>query len=122
MPLIDNTISFNEIESQLITNKLSDSTFKHSDWGGDELQALRSTIRAFYRDEQVGVCAYCNNDVSLITAGNAHIEHIAPKSLYPNFIFEPKNLCIVCSDCNTIKRNQEVLEEVPDQGEIVNVF
>jgi len=114
MPLIDNIVEFNDGYSQLINDKLADPEFEHTSWGDDELQGLRSAIRTFYRSEQVGICAYCNNDVSLVTAGNAHIEHIAPKSLYPNFIFEPKNLCVVCSDCNTIKRNQEVMDDIPD--------
>jgi len=29
-------------------------------------------------------------------------------------MFEPKNLCVVCADCNEIKREQEVANEEPD--------
>lgn len=114
MPLISNAIQYTSQEVDLVRKKLDSMGFSHSDWGSDELMLLRSNIRAFYRTEQAGVCAYCKGDVSLVSAGNAHIEHIAPKSLYLTFIFEPKNICVVCADCNTIKRNQEVLNEVPD--------
>ncbi|MOA15854.1 hypothetical protein D3C78_1360370 [compost metagenome] len=49
--------------------------------------------------------------ISLQAAGNAHIEHILPKSLFPNFIFEPKNLCVICADCNTAKNNGNVIND-----------
>ncbi|MCG6400682.1 HNH endonuclease [Vibrio fluvialis] len=114
MPLINNVINYEPQDNALIREKFDSGTFSHSDWSADELMPLRSKIRAFYRSEQLGVCAYCKSDVSLTSAGNAHIEHIAPKSLHLDFIFEPKNLCVVCADCNTIKRNQEVINEVPD--------
>lgn len=114
MPLINNVINYESLDNALIRGKFASGTFTHSDWGADDLMPLRSKIRAFYRSEQLGVCAYCKGDVSLTSAGNAHIEHIAPKSLYLDFIFEPKNLCVVCADCNTIKRNQEVFNRVPD--------
>ena len=37
-----------------------------------------------------------------------------PKSLHIGFIFTPKNICVICADCNQIKRNQETLAEIPD--------
>ena len=53
---------------------------------------------------------YCKRDVSLQSASNSHVEHILPKSRYFKFIFEPKNLCVICADCNEIKREQEALD------------
>jgi uncharacterized protein (TIGR02646 family) len=114
MPLINNKIQFTlEEQKQLQSIKATDC-FSSSDWGVDWLMEIRSKIRAFYRGEQAGICCYCKNDVSQVSAGNAHIEHIAPKSLYPQFMFEPKNLCVVCCDCNEIKRNKEVINEADD--------
>ncbi|EOY6718336.1 HNH endonuclease domain-containing protein [Pseudomonas aeruginosa] len=43
--------------------------------------------------------------ISTLAAGNAHIEHILPKSIFHDFIFEPRNLCVICADCNTAKNN-----------------
>ncbi|MEE1982781.1 HNH endonuclease [Shewanella xiamenensis] len=114
MPLINNTIFFSEDDKALIEEKRQLGTSSHLDWGANELMPIRSKIRNFYRTEQRGICAYCKSDVSLRSASNAHIEHIAPKSLYLSFMFEPKNLCVICADCNEIKRNQEVLNEVVD--------
>lgn len=114
MPLINDAIDFNDQELAIIEAKLSSKDFSHTEWGSEDLAPIRKTIRTFYRQEQSGICAYCKNNVSLVATDNAHIEHIAPKSLHLNFIFEPKNLCVVCADCNTIKRNQEVLNQIPD--------
>jgi hypothetical protein len=32
-----------------------------------------------------------------------------PKSLYPKFLFEPKNLAVACKECNGSKDNIEIL-------------
>lgn len=84
------------------------------DWDDLENLDLRNEIRTFYRLEQRGVCSYCRQSVSVVFATNCHIEHIAPKSMYPEYIFEPKNLCVICADCNQIKRNQETIGIIPD--------
>lgn len=114
MPLINNLIQYTEEQKNLINDKLSDANFNHNHWGNEDLQEIRSAIRQHYRNEQVAKCAFCYNNVSLVAAHNAHVEHIAPKSLHRNFMFEVKNLCVICADCNTIKRDQEVLSEIPE--------
>lgn len=98
----------------LIKSKTGCSNFTHTDWSGDDLAQLRQFIRNHYRSQQAGICAYCRGPVSLQSVANCHIEHIAPKSKYLSFIFEPKNLCVICADCNEIKRSQETLNQEPD--------
>lgn len=88
--------------------------YSHGDWSHADLEPLRSYVRAHYRKQQRGICAFCREPVSLYSAENCQVEHIAPKSLHLRFMFEPKNLCVICADCNFIKRNQEVTVEVPD--------
>lgn len=102
-----------EIEVK-INNKLSQEDFNHRNWGDDDLLPVRSLIRNFYRNEQTAICAFCKEPVSIISALNCHVEHIVPKSIHLKFIFIPKNLCVVCADCNTIKREQETLNEIPE--------
>lgn len=114
MPLITNPVTCDAPLTLTIQQKINDPSFTHNQWGCDDLLEFRSHVRAYYRDEQQGLCAYCKNTVSVRSANNAHIEHIVAKSLYRDFIFEAKNLCVICADCNEIKRSQEVLNEVPD--------
>lgn len=111
--IVEPVIFSAEIEA-VIAGKVGLPEFSHQSWGGEDLQAVRRYIRDHYRSVQVGACAYCKNDVSLQAALNCHVEHIAPKALYKKFMFEPKNLCVICADCNAIKREQEVMEQMPD--------
>ncbi|RYZ89010.1 MAG: HNH endonuclease [Proteobacteria bacterium] len=60
-------------------------------------------------------CMYCESK-PLATA-SCDVEHIKPKSLFPNLIFVWENLGIVCKACNTAKSNRHN-EQVP----IVNPF
>ncbi|MGF6243474.1 hypothetical protein P3T42_005238 [Paraburkholderia sp. GAS38] len=100
--------------TDLVAAKAGDPTFTHQDWGCAELEPYRSFVRRYYRAAQNGRCVFCRNDLSLQAAENCQVEHIAPKSRHPQFMFEPKNLCVICADCNTIKRNQEVTATEPD--------
>ncbi len=102
------TLIEKSIELKVKTN------FNHQNWSDDDLLSVRKEIRDFYRKEQKGICSYCKEVVSLTSTNNCHIEHIAPKSLHLKFIFTPKNLCVVCADCNEIKRNQETIGEIPE--------
>lgn len=114
MPEINNIVEFDTSMQSLINTRLTDPEFTHRDWGQDNFQSIRSHVRSHYRLEQRGKCAYCRSPVSLRSASNCHVEHIVPKSKYLSFIFEAKNLCVACADCNEIKREQETLGEEPD--------
>ncbi|WGW34389.1 HNH endonuclease [Pseudomonas aeruginosa] len=115
MPLIDHPYILTDEDLDLI-EKWKASGKTHRDWGCKELEPLRVRIRAYYRLKQKGICAYCANEVSVIAANNANIEHILPKSHYQKFIFETKNMCIICADCNQAKGNSLVENE---QEEII---
>ncbi|MCD9472572.1 hypothetical protein C9J19_19525 [Photobacterium phosphoreum] len=107
-------IIFDKQQLQFISETISCSSFTYKNWGDDSLLDLRCYIRNYYRDLQQGECAFCKNDLSIVAVGNAHVEHIVPKSIYPKFMFEPKNLCVICADCNQIKRDQEVTRNIPN--------
>jgi len=114
MPDINNAVEFDANMQSLINTKLTNSNFTHRDWGLDDLQTIRSHVRSHYREAQQGKCSYCRGPVSLRSAANCHVEHIVPKSKYLPFIFEAKNFCVACADCNEIKREQETLGVEPD--------
>lgn len=111
---IVSAISYSTEQKNLIKEKLDDPNFTHKNWLDDDLVDVRKAIRDYYRNVQTGICSYCRNDVSLRAVGNARIEHIVPKAKRRDFIFEPKNLCVICEDCNTIKRDQETRGEDVD--------
>ncbi|MGS0536282.1 HNH endonuclease [Pseudoalteromonas sp. SaAl2] len=113
MAEIKSEVLFNKAQKQLISDVVDNPDFKHSDWNNDnlskELAGLRSFIRKHYRVQQNKRCAYCRKDMSVVSALNCHVEHIVPKSLHDKYMFLPKNLCVVCADCNQIKKDKETL-------------
>jgi hypothetical protein len=114
MPDINNQYVFDRVQLDLIEQKKQQPNYSHTCWGDVDLQEIRSAVRDFYRNQQLGYCSFCRQNVSLISPLNSHVEHIVPKSRHIDFMFMPKNLCVICADCNTIKREQETLGEIPD--------
>lgn len=120
MPDINKSVNLtNSKLKSIIDSKKREVAYNHNSWSDKELECVRSEIRNFYRKEQNFKCSYCKRGVSYVSASNAQVEHIVPKSLHLDFMFEEKNLCVICADCNEIKRKQETFSELPDT--IVNV-
>lgn len=114
MPDILNSYVFSEVFENRLKVKFSEPEITHLNWQDQDITDIRSSIRDYYKNEQKFKCAYCKQTVSFTSASNCQVEHIVPKSKHINFIAEPKNLCVVCADCNEIKRSQEILNQVPD--------
>ncbi|WP_394201581.1 HNH endonuclease [Shewanella waksmanii] len=113
---IEQAVEFSKEQKKLIKDIVEDDNFTHDDWNKaekkDELQALRSHIRKHYRDKQLAKCSYCKKDISVQSAANCQVEHIAPKEKYKKYMFHPKNLCVACADCNAIKWKHDTVKSV----------
>lgn len=109
--MIDEAVTLSGVALVLIRAKVASPEYSHLSWGDDDLLPVRREIREFYRDSQRLVCAYCLGPVSDRSAAGAPIEHIVPKSQYLAFMFEPKNLCVICADCNEYKSSRETLTD-----------
>ncbi|MCD9026783.1 HNH endonuclease [Luteimonas sp. BDR2-5] len=114
MPIVAEPFVFSEESATLVAETLSRPGYTHHDWSSQPLQELRRLIREHYRNSQRLQCAYCLEPVASVSATGAPIEHIVPKSLHPRFAFEAANLCVICPDCNEIKRQQETLNDARD--------
>ena len=114
MPLVNKPVQFDSTLQILINKIQTSATHSHSDWSSDDLAPLRRVVREHYRNTQRLKCAYCLGPISDKAVDGAPIEHIAPKSLHLQFIFEPRNLCVICPECNFIKLNQETLNQIDD--------
>lgn len=71
---------------------------------------LKKRIRIHTIIAQGCRCAYC--ETPLLKGAHA-IEHIAPKSIYGEFCYEPYNLVTACSSCNSIPNKGEEDTIVP---------
>lgn len=88
--------------------RASNGNPQKDDWKKSTLKCYKERVREHYRKQQNQKCVYCRMDVSGATS-YFHIEHIVPKSLHPEWMYEPINLCVACANCNSAKNNQEVL-------------
>lgn len=65
-----------------------------------------------------GRCEYCGADLLMSRQGYAiaEIDHLLPKSKYPEYSTNINNLVLSCRTCNGIKRNENILcsGELPD--------
>jgi uncharacterized protein (TIGR02646 family) len=78
---------------------LSNGNYKHP----DNKKALK--------ESNYGKCMYCESKISHIDYGD--VEHIKPKSKYPELEFEWDNLGFACTKCNRQYKNDTYDEETP---------
>lgn len=90
--------------------RASNGNPQKDDWEKDTLKSFKEHVRVHYRKQQNKKCAYCRMDISTATSYFS-IEHIVAKSLHPEWMYEPLNLCVACANCNSAKNNQEVLSD-----------
>jgi uncharacterized protein (TIGR02646 family) len=109
--MIPTPIAYNSAEAALVTAFDSQPTqAKRGDyWSNCTIEKLRSRIKEFYINAQNRRCCYCNMNLFTINHRAWDVEHIAPRSKHPHFMFTPKNLAVSCLDCNNKKADQEVL-------------
>ena len=50
------------------------------------------------------LCCYCESKVGIVDF--PHIEHLKPKSIFPEHTFDWDNLHLACTQCNTAKGNK----------------
>ena len=87
---------------QLIDTVIIDRPTNHKDWSLSKYEALKKKIKFHYSVVQNDACAYCREPIRFDGYGEP-IEHIVPKNIAPEWMFEAKNLCISCYGCNTKK-------------------
>lgn len=89
-------------------NQLDDK--KTVAWSDDKYLTIRKTIKSHYLKEQDYTCFFCRQKFIVKSHRVWDTEHIISKSTHPSFMFEPKNLCVTCTDCNNDKRDGKVLD------------
>lgn len=93
-------------------NKLKKEEKFGSYWDNEkdkELSNVKKHIKDYYIKVQNYTCPYCQQKIVIKHNGVWDAEHIIPKDEYPQFLLEPKNLCVSCKDCNQEKKNKNVL-------------
>jgi len=78
-------------------------------WSKDECKEIKKFIKDHYIKSQKFTCAFCKQKIVQKHNRAWDIEHIISRSSYAEFMFEPKNLCLSCIDCNIKKGRNSVL-------------
>ena len=95
------------IEYKSLVDTYDKKTYKlWNDEGNTDVNNFRTSIRNHYLVNQKLTCFYCRQYIFSTNGLHWQVEHILPKSLFPQFLFEPKNLIVICPDCNREKDDQ----------------
>lgn len=81
---------------------------KGTHWGNRCLNEFKTRFRDDMEPKQNYICAYCRLELHPNEA-TPEIEHIVDKGNYPDWMYEPFNLCLSCKLCNTKKSTKNVL-------------
>lgn len=107
--IVENAYQPTEEEKQAISElKSKGLTAKDWDSGKKGIKSYKDNLRDYMYYEQNCRCAYCRIELP-IGCCFLQREHIVYKNLHPQWMFEPRNLCIACDRCNNFKLETEVL-------------
>lgn len=106
--MISNPITYTQAEQALIDQKLASATFTKDTWSDADLTDLKEKIKRHYVKEQDNKCPYCRVIIRTNHGRVWDTEHIIPRVAVAKFMFEPKNLCACCIDCNAAKSDKKV--------------
>ncbi|WP_418114365.1 HNH endonuclease domain-containing protein [Vibrio scophthalmi] len=106
---IENPVAYSEDELALVDDFIARDDKSGDDWAAAEFNDIKSTIKTHYKIEQNYKCPYCAVTYPVGHGMAWDIEHIVPREKKSQFMFEPRNLCVACKDCNGAKSSKEVL-------------
>lgn len=91
-------VIFDDNQISTISQIMSDHVSGRERWSCGKSKSIKNHISVHCLSEQECYCAFCEG---LVNEGDAPIEHISPKGLTPDFVFEPDNLVVSCTRCNS---------------------
>ncbi|TOE23388.1 hypothetical protein CGJ47_15100 [Vibrio parahaemolyticus] len=95
-------------ESQTVTLLSNKALSSKQMWEDESVTDLKSRIKKHYIFEQNQACAYCKVELHTNNGMVWDTEHIIDKDSFPQWTFEPLNLCVSCKPCNIAKWNRTV--------------
>lgn len=105
-----NEVNYEGKEKSLIDEFKALRDKSSANWSDEKYSSVRKIIKDHYLKEQNYTCCFCKQKFYVKSNRVWDAEHIISKIAHPEFMFEPKNLCISCPDCNNEKRDKSVLD------------
>lgn len=97
------SIKYSKVSLNKITGKTNSPNFCGASWSDEDIDFIRKEIKTHYIKEQNHTCVYCRQVFKSNNGRTWDIEHIISREAVHEFMFEPKNLCVACPDCNQRK-------------------
>lgn len=69
-------------------------------WDQGEAEGIKKKIKDHLILKEIAFCCYCQIPMDEWHRMTIDIEHVLPKSVFPEFTFEIKNLNVSCKRCN----------------------
>jgi len=79
---------------------LRDVMAQDEPWAANEISNLKRQVKELLKQKQGQTCCYCCRDIQGEFNLVLDLEHVLPKSVYPHYIFTPKNIAVSCKRCN----------------------
>lgn len=77
-------------------------------WDSKHLKGLRSRIKNHHLVIQGEQCCYCRRNLTGEFTFVVDVEHILPKGIFPELMFDIANLSVACKRCNMNIKGQRV--------------
>lgn len=103
------TIPYSEAELATVADFNGRAQQEAQFWSSDEAVAVKARAKAYFIGLQRRRCCYCRSDFGTDRARVWDLEHVAPRSVYPHFMFIESNLAVSCIGCNEAKKDQDTL-------------
>jgi uncharacterized protein (TIGR02646 family) len=91
--------SYDQIDATTLNDNPS---YSNDCWEKGIYKRVKKNLKKYYCVSQKRLCFYCKTELE-VACHDEHIEHIVHKEFRPDWMFEPLNLGIACSQCNTMK-------------------
>ncbi|EJG0707510.1 HNH endonuclease [Vibrio parahaemolyticus] len=121
------SIDYTEKELEIINSKLNEHGFNSDTWSDVDIEKIKNRIKKHYIEKQKYRCPYCKQKTKSKNGKLWDIEHIIPRKTAPQFMFEPKNLCASCIECNNFKSDKKVtsskaVKTYPTQSRLFSII
>lgn len=103
-----NEIIYSEEALVKIREKINSNDFCGAQWSDEDVNFIRKEIKDHYIKVQNHTCVYCKQVIKSNNGRLWDVEHIISRESTHEFMFEPKNLCVACPECNNRKGANKV--------------
>lgn len=96
---------YDDNEQELIKESIRKG---HESWVDKNLDEIKKKIKLYHFNKQNHKCCYCRIDLYRSASVTIDIEHILPKHLYVNEMFQIENLSCSCKVCNLYRKGKKI--------------